>query len=489
MLVVISDLHLNDGSNGVSLDPGAFDIFAPRLAELAVRASWRSDGRYRPLERIDLVLLGDVLDFTRSRRWLEGSVRPWSDPAASNLLDTSLQIADDILQTNEAALRTLRAIGTEGALRLPQASAAGIPITTNDGQPVPVAIHYMVGNTDWLLHSRAPGFELLRQRVCHALGLVNEHRQPFAHDPAESEELLETLRAHSMLARHGDVFDPLHCGEDRDMSSVGEAIAIELIQRFLLEAETNYAAELSPAVIANLRELDHFRPLALSAVFLEGLLERMGLQAALVKELKRTWDHLAEQLLQMPQLHKRGGLTPIDMVDQLANALLFSRKTALGWSAKIQNWLCGLRGATTSSYYQHALAEADCRNRRAKHVVYGHTHKTETVPLDASYADGFVLQQTYFNAGTWRRMYEPTHAIASGHEFLAADHFSFLAFFQGDERGGRPYETWTGSLGACQEQPLPLMAPSHRPQSAAHAFIRPPHFALPNSSRTNATRR
>jgi hypothetical protein len=78
MLVVISDLHLTDGSNGVGLDPGALELFAPRMAELALRASWRRDGRYRPLERIDLLLLGDVLDFTRSRRWLETLSRPWS---------------------------------------------------------------------------------------------------------------------------------------------------------------------------------------------------------------------------------------------------------------------------------------------------------------------------------------------------------------------------------------------------------------------------
>ena len=66
MLVIISDLHLSDGSFGNSVAPGAFQMFAGRLADMTRRASWRADGEYRPLERIDLGLLGDVLDITRS---------------------------------------------------------------------------------------------------------------------------------------------------------------------------------------------------------------------------------------------------------------------------------------------------------------------------------------------------------------------------------------------------------------------------------------
>ena len=89
------------------------------------------------------------------------------------------------------------------------------------------------------------------------------------------------------------------------------------------------------------------------------------------------------------------------------------------------------------SYAQHALAEADFRNRRARHIVYGHTHQHEIVPLDASHADGYVLNQTYFNAGTWRRCYQPTQTLAGNHELVACDSFSLLAFYQGDERSGR----------------------------------------------------
>ena len=77
--------------------------------------------------------------------------------------------------------------------------------------------------------------------------------------------------------------------------------------------------------------------------------------------------------------------------------------------------------ASERSYHAHALAEQDFRNRRAKHVVYGHSHAAEIVPLDASYAEGYVLDQMYFNTGTWRRVYGLTRLASGEHEFIASD--------------------------------------------------------------------
>ena len=56
MLAIISDLHITDGTTGELLPPGTMDLLCERLCDLAWRASWRSDGCYRPVDRIDLVL-------------------------------------------------------------------------------------------------------------------------------------------------------------------------------------------------------------------------------------------------------------------------------------------------------------------------------------------------------------------------------------------------------------------------------------------------
>ena len=71
MLVIVSDLHLGDGTTANSIAPNAFHLFANRLNETAYFASFRKDGTYRPLETLDLVLLGDILDPIHSTRWLE----------------------------------------------------------------------------------------------------------------------------------------------------------------------------------------------------------------------------------------------------------------------------------------------------------------------------------------------------------------------------------------------------------------------------------
>src|SRR5208282_4484404 len=128
MLIILSDLHLNDGTTGETLSPEAFALFADRLKELAVTASWRSDGAYRPIERIDVVLLGDVLDLLHSNRWhAAGDVRPWDDPHSPGLVDQVTKITNDILSQNQDSLATLRALATEGEIAVPPMLRAARP--------------------------------------------------------------------------------------------------------------------------------------------------------------------------------------------------------------------------------------------------------------------------------------------------------------------------------------------------------------------------
>src|SRR5687768_10075016 len=100
MLVIVSDLHLNDKTTGSPLDPGAFQIFAERLHETAIRASWRADGSYRPIEQLDLVLLGDVLDLTGTTHWASKDVRPWDGATSPRVAESVASIVDDILTRN-----------------------------------------------------------------------------------------------------------------------------------------------------------------------------------------------------------------------------------------------------------------------------------------------------------------------------------------------------------------------------------------------------
>jgi UDP-2,3-diacylglucosamine pyrophosphatase LpxH len=487
MLVIISDLHLNDGTTGARIHPGAFQLFAERLGDLAVNASWRSDGRYRPIDRIDLLLLGDVFDLIRSRRWLQSGTRPWEDPHSPQVAETVSAIADAVLKQNSDALNVLRSLYGQGAIHIPPASQSGEPVYGVEGHSVAVRTFYMVGNHDWPLHLRGTRYDLIRQKVAHQVGLVNAPALPFPHDPNECEELLQVLRRHRVFARHGDVFDPINFSEERDTSSLGDAIVIDLVNRFAAELEKGLKDDLPTAAVHALAEIDHIRPLLLIPVWMDGLLERTNVSPAVRKHIKRTWDQLADEFLQLSIVRDQDNWSPFDLVDGLERALKFSKRLSIGWTNKIAQWLHRLRGVESDSYFAHALTEEDFRNRRARHIVYGHTHRAENIPLDASYADGYVLNQMYFNSGTWRRVYHPTQWGPGDREFIPTECLTYLAFFCADERGGRSFETWSGTLAVDTSELMVHRVDAGRASHAAEQPIptpkvplRAPHFQNPN---------
>ncbi|MBX7164884.1 MAG: hypothetical protein K1X74_00925 [Pirellulales bacterium] len=486
MLVIISDLHLTDGTSGATISPGAFHIFAERLVDLAVNASWRSDGSYKPIDRIDIVLLGDVLDLIRSARWAQhNELRPWSHPQRPEFLDLITRITNDVLRHNDDAFGVLRSLALQGDISLPPADRQGRPVAAAEGLPVAVRIWYMVGNHDWFLHLAGPSYDLMRQSIVRHLGLANRADHPFPHDAAENDELSDVFRRHRVYARHGDMYDPFNFEGDRDASSLGDAIVVELLSRFATAVESEMAADLPTATLLGLRELDNIRPLLLIPVWIDGLLERTCPVPAQRRHVKQIWDKLADRFLDLPFVRQRDTWNPADLVDGLQSALKFSRRVSVGWASSIITWLNELRVPSEGTFFRYALAEQEFRNRRAKHIVYGHTHTAESVPLDASYADGYALQQVYFNSGTWRRVYRQAQFAPNEHEFVASDVMTYIAFFQADERGGRPFESWSGNLGlAPSDEPLlrldpaPIRHAPGQPLSASALHGRAPHFNL-----------
>jgi len=478
MLVILSDLHLTDGTASQTLSPGAFEFLARRLQELAEAASWRADGSYRPLERIDLVLLGDVLDPLRSLRWLaRRKVRPWGNPHAPELADQVARITADILEFNAESLAVLRSLADGSAVRVPPALRSARPADSAESQPVPVHIHYMVGNHDWFYHLPGADYQAVRKLIVQRMGLADRPEEPFAHDMTEKDELLSVMRRHRVCARHGDVFDPLSFDGERDTSSLTDAILLELVLRFVAEVEAGLGPELPLNALWGLKEIDHFRPLVMVPVWIEALLERTCPVPALRKRVMAAWDRLADEMLQIDFVCRGEGESRLELVDGLHRALKFSRRPPTGWADSTRRWLAQLRGAKDASYRLHAAAEQDFRNRRAKHIVYGHTHWAETVPLDASYAESYVLEQLYFNAGTWQRVHRPTSMAPRGEEFISWQSLDLLIFYQADERSGRCFEKWSGMLGE-----LPPQTAVHRLDAGREALLAPKH--LSNADRT-----
>jgi hypothetical protein len=193
MLVIISDIHLTDETTCRTLDPGAFRIFAERLQDLAVRASWRSDGAYRPLKKIDVLLLGDVLDLVRSSTWLGEGPKPWDNHDSHAYVERLARTLRGTLSHNAHSLAILKALSVDQIIRLPEASASKKPDFDGPQNPVPVHLHYMVGNTDWMLYNSGEDYHLLRQVVCEEMGLANDPGRPFPHRGQDDPVLSEIL--------------------------------------------------------------------------------------------------------------------------------------------------------------------------------------------------------------------------------------------------------------------------------------------------------
>src|SRR5688572_22602267 len=114
MLVIISDIHLGDGTTANSISPTAFELLSNRLRETAFYASFRADGIYRPIETLDILLIGDILDPLHSTLWLNTApgapnyARPWTDtssPAFANMLAETTQAIMDVNRTSLEILR------------------------------------------------------------------------------------------------------------------------------------------------------------------------------------------------------------------------------------------------------------------------------------------------------------------------------------------------------------------------------------------------
>lgn len=478
MLVLISDLHLTDGSCGSSLSARASELLVERIEELAVRASWRASGVYQPVERVDLVLLGDTLDLLQSTQWLQTRVRPWSNLNSTEGAAFLRALVTDILRHNEAALAVLRASGAEGGIPLLPADRYGRPAAGATPQIVPLKLHYAVGEHDWLLHLPGQAGDVLRQMVGLTMGLSSATDGPFPSEPADDPRLAEILGRHRTIARHGDQFDELSFSGSRDQPSLTDVLILELVLPFVDQLRREFASELPPAVQQGLGELGQLRPLVLMPVWLDALLDRACPSAGLRSKIQRLWDRAADRMLGLDIVRSGNLCSRQGVTAGLGGLLKFNRRPTGSWTAAVRDW-CHASQVCNGSLAAHALAEHDFRNRRAKYVVYGHTHQADMAALENSAAGGFALPQLYFNTGTWQRVHRPTHVAPGPQEFIASESFHVVTLYQGDERGGRGYETWSASLGMSPTQTVrrvdtPAAAAAQQPP--AIGLHHGPHF-------------
>ena len=115
----------------------------------------------------------------------------------------------------------------------------------------------------------------------------------------------------------------------------------------------------------------------LAPAWIDNVLETTCNAAATRSHIRSIWDRLVDQLLQSTAIRSREAWNPVDLVDGLAESLMFRRGSRTSSRRLNGNGLAECfsgAGDPSGSLRRHALAEEEFRNRRVNHVVYGHTH-------------------------------------------------------------------------------------------------------------------
>jgi UDP-2,3-diacylglucosamine pyrophosphatase LpxH len=444
MLVIISDLHLIDGTIGVPVAEKTFSLFASRLRELAYQASWRSSGKYKPVDSVDILLLGDILDPLQSTGWLQRDqqdtsyIRPWHDPRNPLFARTLGEITRRILKKNAHAGEVLRRLAAGEALRLPPANRKGEPDFYTQQRIAPrVRIHYMVGNHDWYYHLPGQAYDEIRRKVVEDLALSNSPLGSFPHDAQESGLLTGLCVEYGLVARHGDIFDGFSYNRrlGRDAASLSDIYSSEVIFRFPLELERRYGREMPPAALTAARELTNVRPLLAAPLWLQRQLRSLTTSPRFDKMFKDTWNDVVEHFMALDEVRAQTRLLGTSELNALRLLLMISKGAPFKTISEISAWLTRRFGETGLSLARRARREVDILQNRAHFVVYGHTHNHEVVVLDGQRVNSCEAAQVYINTGAWGT-YHNLEASNKTHMLTC------IALYRDGERGGRKFENW-----------------------------------------------
>jgi len=426
MQVFISDLHLTDGTSGQTINSGAFKVFRDNLEILV-----KSIQKKAKVHDLKIVLLGDIFDVIRSTQWINagGGVRPWSDagPEQNKVLRNIVRkmLTDSENQKSLGYLADLREFA--------------------DRRGLAFELQYVIGNHDWLIN-RYPN---CRQEVATALGLPNPRTAPLF--PAELFD-----PAYRTIARHGDIYDVYNYTGDRDRSSIGDAVVVELLNRFPIEAEGRLAtlvmdgeitSEERDAIAADLREIDNIRPLSDAPSWILMISDKVG-KESVRQVLKETWQSRVDAFCELPFIKQMNTFSPFDPCDQMRAALQLSshipaRVVEAAAQFKARFFPTGPEGPHLKS----AFAENKVCSGAADYVIYGHTHQHVITPLDHLLVDKRSRDMIYFNTGTWRQTWNKVAFDKVNREFVGWKVLTYVAFYREEENGDHDFEVWNGALG------------------------------------------
>ena len=198
-------------------------------------------------------------------------------------------------------------------------------------------------------------------------------------------------------------------------------------------------------MIDSLRRITNVRPALATPLWISGQIKRHAESASLEIELKKVWDDLCDEFLQLDVVREEDKSFKFDMVDALQLVLKISKRTSFETVNDIVLWVHNKLRENDRSLAENALQEPAFLNNMARFIIYGHTHHHEIVPLDSDGEPPNEQNQLYINSGTWRSYYDLAVKDPREQRFVRYQTFTYLTFYKDDERGGRLFESWSGA--------------------------------------------
>ncbi len=401
MLVVVSDIHIDDGSLSAELLSHSMARYF-RYNTSRILQEKKLFERPKPLE---LCFLGDCIDVLRSDIWFEdeSGVKPWSAPSKDqeNLL---LRIVKKIIEVNYEVFQEFKALLSGYESRL----------------------IYVIGNHDHLVGT----YKSVQDLIMKAFGL----------DESRVEFCMEyTWPEYGVYAYHGHKYDPRNY--DIPSPSLGSISYVELLNRIPYEL-----SKLIEKDSLALRRAKEFTSVELSNVglWVDDILSALGGDRLLKKSFKIAVKRFFSLKIVDTWGWKRMPFFQWIGILIFKISLLILAYTPM-WVGRLLAYFATylVEGDSASEILlDKAYEELDRHtNKRIRYVVCGHTHAFRRIPL----GNHNGVENYYINAGTWGRAYERTLSRRGKRRFLPRES---LVFYKQDEKSEFAFEAWNGSLGS-----------------------------------------
>jgi hypothetical protein len=220
-----------------------------------------------------------------------------------------------------------------------------------------------------------------------------------------------------------------------------------MVSRIPWEINRRLGKEFSPDFIQNLRNIVNVRPTLITPLWVNGLLKQNNVPQIEQDKFKQIWNELVNEFLDLEFVHSLDRHFEFDAVDALNLILRFSSKVSIRTINDIVKWIRERFISGQPTFSHNALKESAFLNRTAQFIVYGHTHHPEVVPLDSNpISKQKPFNQMCLNTGTWHTYYDLAVHNPGEEKFIPYQVLSYLSFYKDDQRGGRRFEAWSGSL-------------------------------------------